>query len=105
MDAAVVKRNDVLRGNKAVAYIATSELLDIEKLKKNVFHQFHRLMALFKSLNLVLKSFHSCRRENPIFTSYNGGADKKMQSAYIVGAKRSIVSPINGPLLHCKYMN
>ena len=33
MDAAVVKKNDVLRGNKAVAYIATSEVLDIEKLK------------------------------------------------------------------------
>ena len=57
MDAAVVKKNDVLRGNKAVAYIATSELLDIEKLKLECISSIPPLDGSFQIIELSPEKF------------------------------------------------
>ena len=57
MDAAVVKKNDVLRGNKAVAYIATSERLDIEKLKLECISSIPPLDGSFQIIELSPEKF------------------------------------------------
>ena len=57
MDAAVVKKNDVLRGNKAVAYIATSERLDIEKLKEECISFIPPLSGSFQIIELSPEKF------------------------------------------------
>ena len=57
MDVAVVKKNDVLRGNKAVAYIATRVVLDIEKLKEECISSIPPLDGSFKIIELSPEKF------------------------------------------------
>ena len=57
MDAAVVKKNDVLRGNKAVAYIATRVVLDIEKLKEECISSIPPLDGSFQIIELSPEKF------------------------------------------------
>lgn len=57
MDVAVVKKNDVLRGNKAVAYIATRVVLDIEKLKAECISSIPPLDGSFQIIELSPEKF------------------------------------------------
>lgn len=57
MDVAVVKKNDVLRGNKAVAYIATRVVLDIEKLKEECISSIPPLDGSFQIIELSPEKF------------------------------------------------
>ena len=57
MDVAVVKKNDVLRGNKAVAYIATRVVLDIEKLKEECISSIPPLNGSFQIIELSPEKF------------------------------------------------
>jgi len=57
VDAVVVKKNDVLRGNKAVAYIATSEVFDIKKLKEECISSIPPLDGSFQIIELSPEKF------------------------------------------------
>ena len=57
MDAAVVKKNDVLRGNKAVAYIATSDAVNVEKLIDECISLIPPLDGSLKIIELTLENF------------------------------------------------
>ncbi len=57
MDVAVVKKNDLLRGNKAVAYIATRVVLDIEKLKEECISSIPPLDGSFQIVELSPEKF------------------------------------------------
>ena len=57
MDVAVVKKNDVLRGNRAVAYIATRVVLDIEKLKEECISSIPPLDGSFQIIELSPEKF------------------------------------------------
>ena len=57
MDVAVVKKSDLLRGNKAVAYIATRVGLDIEKLKEECISSIPPLDGSFQIVELSPEKF------------------------------------------------
>lgn len=57
MDVAVLKKYDVLRGNKAVAYIATRVVLDIEKLKEECISSIPPLDGSFQIIELSPEKF------------------------------------------------
>ena len=57
VDVAVIKKNDALRGNRAVAYIATSEVVDIEKLKNECISLIPPLDGSFQIVEISLEKF------------------------------------------------
>jgi len=57
MEAAVIKKIDLLRGNKAVAYIAATEVLDIEKLKEECISSIPPLDGSFQIIEISLEKF------------------------------------------------
>ena len=57
VDVAVVKKNDVLRGNKAVAYIATSGMVNIENLKDDCIASIPQLDGSFQIIELSTEKF------------------------------------------------
>ena len=54
---AVVKKNDVLRGNKAVAYIAASDEVNVEELKDECISKIPPLDGSFQIIELSLENF------------------------------------------------
>ena len=55
--AAVVKEYDILRGNKAIAYIATSDAVNVEKLIDECISLIPPLDSSLKIIELTLENF------------------------------------------------
>ena len=55
--AAVVKEYDILRGNKAIAYIATSGAVNVEKLIEECISLIPPLDSSLKIIELTLENF------------------------------------------------